>query len=279
MVRQKKVFGIFGNPIAHSLSPAIHNAAYFALDLPYQYCLFHVPNDQLKAAASALVALGIGGVNVTIPHKETIIPFLDTLSEEAKRIGAVNTIEVSGNRLIGHNTDGRGFLQSLSDANVDLTGFRVILLGVGGSARAVAVSLLSCPISEMVLLGRTEQKRDLLQSDLLHLFPDKKIVSYPFEKNDFDQTPTLLINTTILGMQNCDPFPYSLAAIHSNWIVADLVYRPLKTAFLSASEKAGLKIVPGMGMLLHQAVLSFEIFTKQKAPIEVMRNALSLALS
>ncbi|MEK7702636.1 MAG: shikimate dehydrogenase [Nitrospirota bacterium] len=275
----QKIFGIFGNPIGHTLSPAMHNAAFFELDLPYQYCPFRVTHDKLKDAASALIALGIGGVNITIPHKETILPLLDECSEEAQRIGAVNTIEVSGHRLIGHNTDGRGFLQSLLEENINLSGLRVILLGVGGSARAVAVSLLSCDIGEMVLLARTKEKRDALQSDLFHLFPGKKIESFPFDKNDFDGTPSLLINTTSIGMQSCDPLPYPASSFHPGWILADLVYRPLKTPFLIAGEKAGLKIVPGAGMLLHQAVLSFEIFTKCKAPIDVMRGALSLSLS
>jgi shikimate dehydrogenase len=130
----------------------------------------------------------------------------------------------------------------------------------------------------MVILARSEEKRERLQNDLIGLFPDKRISSFPLEKNDLRNTRSLLINTTPLGMNTGNPLPYPTDALPADWIIADLVYRPLKTPFLCAAEKSGLQIIPGMGMLLHQAVLAFEIFTKQKAPIEAMRKALSRVL-
>jgi shikimate dehydrogenase len=268
------VFGIFGDPIGHSLSPVIHNAAFEALNLPYRYVPFHVTSGKLKEAVTAISALGIGGINVTIPHKETIIPFLTGLSDEARKVGAVNTVEVVEDTLIGHNTDGRGFLKSLSEAGVNPDGMRVILLGAGGAARGVAVSLLNANISELYIVARSMERRKVLHNDLCALFPNKKVLEPPFNKNNFSNAPTLLINATPLGMHLGDPLPYPLSRAYPNWVVADLVYNPRKTPFLIAAEAAGMKVVPGIGMLLHQAAFSFEIFTKQKAPIEAMRTAI-----
>jgi len=274
-----KVFGIFGDPVGHSLSPVIHNAAFQSLHLPYYYVPFEISKERLKEAVLAMTPLGIAGINVTIPHKETIIPFLDRLSDEAKKIGAVNTVERFNNELIGHNTDGPGFLKSLEEADIDLSGLRVILLGAGGAARGVAVSLLNANIAELCLVARSIEKRKMLKNDLCALFPNPKISEYPFDKNDFEPVPTLLINATSLGMKPDDPLPYRKERIDPVWAVADLVYRPVKTPFLTAAEKAGAKIVPGVGMLLHQAARSFEIFTKHKAPLETMKKALLTALN
>ena len=274
MSNQTKVFGIFGDPIGHSLSPVIHNAAFQALNLPCHYVPFHIPKERLKEAISAIVALGIGGINITIPHKEAIIPFLNELSDDARKIRAVNTVEVSGNRLIGHNTDGQGFLKSLAEANIAPAGLRVILLGAGGAARGVAVALLNASISELSIVARPTERLEMLYNDLCAIFPNAKIEKHPFDKNNFSDVPTLLINSTPLGMKEGDPLPYPSSRIYTNWVVADLVYNPFKTPLLLSAEKVGASIVPGIGMLLHQAVLAFEIFTKQKAPIEVMRTAL-----
>lgn len=278
MTSPTKVFGIFGDPISHSLSPVIYNAAFQSLGLPYYYVPFEVPERGLKEAVSAVSALGIGGINVTIPHKEAIIPFLNKISDESKKIGAINTVEVIANQLIGHNTDGSGFLKSLSEANVNLDGLQVILLGAGGASRGVAVSLLNANISELCVIARSMERRKVLHNDLSSLFPNIKISEHPFDKNDFRDAPTLLINTTPLGMKMGDPLPYPVDRIYPNWVVADLVYNPFKTPFLLAAEKVGAKTVPGTGMLLHQAALSFEIFTKQKAPIEAMKKALLRSL-
>ncbi len=273
-----KIFGIFGYPIGHSLSPAMHNAAFLALGLPHLYLPFGVPPRRLKEAIAAMGALGIRGINVTRPHKETVIPYLDRLTEEAQKIGAVNTIEIARGKRIGHNTDGLGFLKSLSEANIDPAGLRVILLGSGGAARAVAVSLLTRKISELIIRARSA-RGGILVAQLASLFPNIKISLHPFEsKKDFGDQAALLINTTPLGMKKNDPLPYPPSVLHPGWVVADLIYSPSKTALLSAAEGSGAKIVPGIGMLLHQGALSFEIWTKKKAPIAVMKKALEKAL-
>ena len=274
------LFGIFGFPIRHTLSPQLHHAAFRALGLPYHYLPFEVRPEKLKEAVMGITALNLKGINVTRPHKEKVMPYLHRLTQEAEKIGAVNTIEVVKDQLIGHNTDGAGFLRSLADEQVDPTGMRVILLGAGGAARAVAVSLLSKKVSSLMIMARSETRGHRLLEDLTAFCKNKiKITLHPFDpQKAFSDEPTLLINTTPLGMKKTDPLPYRPTLLHPTWIVADLIYSPAKTALLRAAEKRGLKVVPGIGMLLHQGALAFEIWIKQKAPIEVMRKALQKAL-
>lgn len=280
---QTKLFGIFGHPVAHTLSPFMHNAAFDAVGLPYRYVPFEVPPDRLEGAVKGILPLGIRGVNVTIPHKEAILPFLDQVDEEAKMIGAVNTVEVISGRLIGHNTDGRGFLESLFEMKVALSGKRVILLGAGGAARAVAAVLAQQSIAEMVIVARTAARGKALADRLAAISPGLKVSlrgadwSSPLPA-DPDRS-TLLINTTPLGMKQEDPLPFPIHLIDSRWSVADLIYRPAETALLAAAKRAGSQVIPGLGMLLHQGVLAFEIWTGQKAPLSVMRQALQNALS
>lgn len=277
------IFGIFGNPIAHTLSPVMHNAAFRALGLPYRYLPFQVHPENLKRAVDAIIPLGIRGVNVTIPHKEAVMPFLDSIDSEAQKIGAVNTIVSASNRLIGHNTDGRGFLASLFEMDVDPSGKRVILIGAGGAARGVAIALAAAGVSEVILIARTPSRGKELADRLTVLSPRLKISVFgtDFEKeSSFNHDrPTLLINTTPLGMKENDPLPFSASLLNPAWVVADLIYRPYETPLLSAAKKIGAKTVPGMGMLLHQGALAFEIWTKEKPPLQIMRAALQEALN
>jgi len=278
---QTKIFGIFGHPIAHTLSPLMHNAAFDAIGLPHRYVPFEVHPDRLKKAVEGILPLGICGLNVTIPHKEAILPFLDQIDEEAKQIGAVNTIEVASGRLIGHNTDGRGFLESLREKNIDLPGRRVILLGAGGAAKAVAAALAEQPIAEMVIVARTESRAKALADRVAAIKSGLKIsvrVDFAAGFSSHPDRPTLLVNTTPLGMQQGDPPSFPPRLLTSYWSVADLIYRPKETPLLAAAKKAGATVIPGLGMLLHQGALAFEIWTKQKAPLSVMRQALEAAL-
>lgn len=279
---QTKIFGIFGYPVTHTLSPIMHNAAFDAVGLPYRYLPFEVRPDQLQEAIKGIVPLGIRGLNVTIPHKETIVPFLDRIDEEAERIGAVNTIEIDSGRLIGHNTDGRGFLASLREMNIDCSGKRVLLLGAGGAAKAVAAILARQPISEMMIIARTPARGKELIDRLASISPRLKTSLWGVNfGSDFPADPgrpTLLVNTTPLGMNERDPLPFPIHFIDPRWSVADLIYRPAETALLAGAKKNGAAVIPGLGMLLHQGALAFEIWTRQKAPLLVMREALQQAL-
>ncbi len=278
----RQLFGIFGDPVGHSLSPAMHNAAFRALGLPCHYAPFRVRPEQLGNAIRSIRALGISGVNITIPHKEEVIPFLDGVDETAQKIGAVNTIKRDGDRLFGYNTDGPGFVQSLLEAGVNPAGKQVILLGAGGAACGVAYALLVAHAAKMMILTRSPHSGLALAERLTPLFPHAAIVQGNLQRVALEPTPatrsTLLVNATPLGMKKEDPLPYPAEQIQPEWVVADLIYRPHETPLLSAARKRGAGIVPGIGMLLHQGALAFEIWTRRPAPLEVMRQVLEAEL-
>jgi len=259
----------------------MQSAAFEALGLPYCYLPFEVDPAHLKKAVEAVIPLGIQGLNLTIPHKEAIIPLLDQLTPEAEKIGAVNTVEVREGQLIGHNTDGRGFLSSLFEAEIDPAGMRVLLLGAGGAARGVAISLLSAGISEMMIIARNLARAEELAGDL-SAFSTKTTISVRslgagHHEGFGKAVRTLLINATPLGMNPADPLPFPAPEIPAEWVVADLIYRPCETGLLLSARENGAKTLSGLGMLLHQGALAFEIWTKTKAPLEAMRKSLRAA--
>ncbi len=270
-----KIYGIFGYPVEHTFSPGMHNAAFKKLGMDACYVPFAVHPDHLVDAAKALIPLGLCGLNITVPHKEKIIPYLDDLSEEAQLIGAVNTIEVKEGRLIGHNTDGRGFLRSLKEqAKFDPRGEKFLFIGSGGAARAVGFSLALAGAKKIIICDIDMQKADLLAQDIK-------------EKTGVD-TGTIdrealaahaagagcLINATPLGLKRSDPLPLPGDCIHKHQLVCDLVYNPPETHFLKAAKARKAKRLAGLGMLLFQGVIAFEIWTGDKAPVSVMKSAL-----
>lgn len=272
------IFGIFGCPIHHTLSPQMHLAAFEALGLDNVYLPFAVHPEQLKKAVESILPLGLRGLNITIPHKESVMPFLDEIDPSAKNIGAVNTIEVSSGRLIGHNTDGKGFVRSLFEAGVNPVGMSVLMLGTGGAAKGVAIALLDAGVTEIIILARRREKGVELSKHLKTMSPQTKISVLDFNSKPVHagatDCPILLINTTPLGMKAGDPLPFSPLNIQESWVVADLIYNPYETSLLIAAKEIGAKTVPGLGMLLHQGTLAFEIWTQQKPPLAVMRKAL-----
>jgi len=275
------VFGILGQPVQHSLSPAMHNAAFAYAGLPYRYFPFEVMPDRLHTAVAAIVALGLGGVNVTLPHKEAVVPMLDRVENGAARIGAVNTIEVSDGRLIGHNTDGEGFLRALADEAIHPEGMRVIMLGAGGAALGVTDALLSRGVAQMIVFSRTAARTAHLVNRMRQIHPDARIsvgLGDAASAASSDTMPTLLINATPLGLAADDSLPFPEARLGPGWVVADLVYRPRETPLLRVARQRGAIPVSGVGMLLHQGALAFEIWTKRAAPVAVMRAALQVAL-
>jgi len=278
-----QIFGIFGNPIRHTLSPQMHNAAFEALGISGTYLPFEVQPGQLEKAVDAIVPLGIRGVNVTIPYKEKVIPFLDQIDPGAKKIGAVNTIKNHSGRLIGFNTDGEGFIASLLEIEADPVGMSVILLGAGGAAKGVAVALLSAGVSEIIIMARNEASGSGLADRLKGLSSRPKISSIGFDLEKRVPIPKgsqiLLVNTTPLGMRKGDPIPFPPSLIKPDWVVSDLIYRPFETPLLVEAKTIGAKIVPGFGMLLHQGALAFKIWTSLDPPIPVMRKSLRKALS
>jgi len=264
-----KITGLFGYPVEHSLSPAMHNAAFKALGIDYCYVAFPVHPDYLEWAVKAIKSLNLCGVNVTIPHKETIIPFLDEVNEEASFIGAVNTIVNFNGRLVGYNTDGRGFMQSLSENGIFVDGKNVLILGAGGASRAISY-YLGQKAERLFLFDILKERAERLVKDLTKTLNTLNIAVF----DDISRIKRfhIIINATPLGWKIEDPLPFDTTSLTSDQIVCDLIYK--KTKLLKESSKKGCLTLDGLGMLLWQGALAFELWTGKKPPIDVMRDAL-----
>lgn len=276
-----KIYGIFGYPVEHTFSPGMHNAAFKKLGMDACYVPFAVHPERLGEAARAILPLGLGGLNVTVPHKEKIIPYLDELSEEAQLIGAVNTIEVRKGRLVGHNTDGRGFIRSLKEnAGFSPKGKKILILGSGGAARAVGFSLALFGAAKMVFRDIDINKADLLVNDIREKTgADAESMQDNESLTEYAIDADCLINATPLGLKKTDPLPIQSELILKKHLVCDLVYNPSETKLLKAAKSRGAKRLAGRGMLLYQGVIALEIWTGEKAPIQIMKNALSKQIS
>lgn len=279
-----RVCGIFGYPVEHSFSPAMHNAAFAALGLDYIYVPFPVLPANLPGAVAAVRALGLAGVNVTIPHKEAVLPLLDELSEEARLIGAVNTIVNRSGQLHGDNTDGRGFLRSLEEkAGFTPAGKTALILGAGGAARAVAVQLALAGTKRLLLANRSQSRARELAGFVAER-TGVRVEMVPWPRKDNEMLPgealleaELVVQATPMGMHpnasETVPLPFDL--FRPGQVACDLVYNPVETLFLKKAREAGAAAVDGLGMLLYQGALAFELWTGAAAPVEVMREALT----
>lgn len=264
-----QVLGLIGYPVEHSLSPAMHNAAFEHLGLDYCYVTFLVRPDLLEDAIKAIRALNLKGVNVTVPHKERVIPLIDMVDEEASFIGAVNTVVNDNGVLKGFNTDGRGFMESLRDAGIDIKDKRVIIIGAGGASRAIGF-YLGKEARDLGITDIDKEKASRLINDLKKLKDNVYFVNSITDLKEID----IIINATPLGLKDSDPCPLDISMITGDKVVCDLIYRD--TPLLKSARQRGCKTINGLGMLLYQGVLAFEIWTGQKAPIEVMREALKM---
>ena len=262
-----KITGLFGYPVEHTLSPAMHNAAFEALGLDYCYVAFPVHPDYLREAVKAIKALDLCGVNVTIPHKEKVIPFLDEIDKEASYIGAVNTIVNSDGKLKGYNTDGRGFMQSFFENGITSEGKNVLIVGAGGASRAISY-YLGKEVKELYLYDIEKEKAERLVDGLKKIRDNISIVDDIARIERFH----LLINATPLGLKDEDPLPFDTALLRSDQIVCDLIYK--KTRLLKEASKKGCITLNGLGMLLWQGVFAFELWTGQSPPVDIMRDAL-----
>ncbi len=261
------LYGIVGNPVSHSLSPAMHNAALAAAGINGIYLPFPAPD--IAAAVTGIRGLGVQGVSVTIPHKEQIMELLDEIDPVAAKIGAVNTVVNNNGRLSGLNTDWLGAMRALEEQIV-LSGAKAVLLGAGGSARAIGFGLLERG-AELVLSSRTESKGRSLADELG--CPWVSLAESDTLSGD------ILINATSVGMEpHAENSPVAAELNAEFTVVMDIVYAPLKTRLLQDAEERGCAIINGLEMLLYQGVAQFEIWTAGKAPVAVMRSALQKAL-
>ena len=278
-----RLLGLFGHPVKHTASPAMHNAAFAAAKLNCVYLPFDVAPDYLEEAVASLRALNFMGANVTVPHKQDVIPFLDGISGEARLIGAVNTIKVEGKRLVGHNTDGRGFVQSLKeDLGLTLKGKNMVLIGAGGAGRAVGVQSGLEGIGNIAIVDEQASRADTLSAHMRAKIPgcnasplSPKDAAFMEALADAD----IIVDATPLGMQSSDPMSVDPLHFPKHAVVVDLVYNPPETKLLRAAKKQGCKVFNGLGMLLYQGAIAFELWTGRKAPIDVMRATLKKALS
>jgi shikimate dehydrogenase len=256
--------GIIGWPVELSLSPAIHNAAFAALDLDWIYVPLPVPPGEASAAIRGLRALGFAGANVTMPHKTDAADAMDTLSDDAQRLRAVNTIVLDADGIGGHNTDAPGFDRFLHrDAGFDPMGRTAMILGAGGVARATALALARAPVADLIVAVREPARAGMLLDALEGLDVEVRVVGFDGASAE---TADLVVNATPVGSV---PLPHLIEGA----IVVDLRYHPALTDVQSVARAAGATAFGGLGLLLHQAALSFELWTGQAAPLDVMSAA------
>ena len=276
-----RVCGIIGDPVEHSLSPAMHNAAFQELNIDFVYVSFRVRKNELKEAIVGAKALDIRGLNVTMPHKNAIMKYLDEIDPTARSIGAVNTILNDKGRLVGYNTDGIGALKALKENGVSLDGKKLVLLGAGGAGKAIAFHAAQ-EMEELKIFNRTAQKAKDLAEVLRKKF-GKKIdgnsLSAKTMKKELEDAD-IVVNATSVGMHPND----GQSLVDPSWLrptlcVMDIVYNPIETKLAKDAKSVGAKVVSGVEMLVHQGAASFEIWTACPAPVKVMEQAILSKLS
>jgi shikimate dehydrogenase len=270
-----RICGVIGDPIEHTLSPTIHNAAFNHLKLDFVFLAFRVRANDLENVMRGIRGLGIHGLNVTMPHKNKVIDYLDEMDPTVKFLSSANTILNREGKLSGFNTDGVGALQTLRENGVDLSEKKVLLLGAGGAAKAIAFSLTP-EVGELIILNRATEKATKL-AEALRQISNKKIVTGSLSKDVISQNMAdsdLLINATSVGMHPAaDQSVVSPQSLRSALTVMDIVYNPIETKLAKDAKAAGAKVISGVEMLIHQGAASFKIFTGKSAPIAVMRKA------
>ena len=276
-----KLVGLLGWPVSHSVSPLMHNAAFEALGLDWRYVPLPVDpqrRDAVRRAVSGLAALGMAGANVTVPHKQAVMPFVDHLLPAAQAIGAVNTLVVEPDgSLLGDNTDAGGLLGDLAAHGIGVEGQRVLLLGAGGSARAAAYGLARAGAARIDVLNRTPAGAQVLVDRLQPLFPACTLAAFGLPQDLAKLAPEagLVINCTSLGMTPdtaTTPWPQDVA-LRQGQVVYDLVYNPPQTVLLRQAAEGGARPIGGLGMLVWQGALAFERWTGRPAPVHVMHTA------
>jgi shikimate dehydrogenase len=272
-----KLLGIIGHPIGHTLSPHMHNAAFAHDGADYVYVAMDVWPNRLLAAVEGLRALGFIGFNVTMPHKEAILPLLDELDETARLAGAVNTVVVlEEGKLCGLNTDGSGFVEACGEVGVSLFGEKVLILGAGGAGAAIAAASLGEGASRLYIANRTESRAEELRARLLRVAHGTEILVRPFgEVGEVAAEARIVVNATYLGMREGDPLPLPAGALSQDNVVCDAVYLLRKeTPIIRHAREVGAQAVSGGRMLLYQGVQAQRIWTGREPNVEMMNKAL-----
>lgn len=260
-----KLYCLIGNPISKSLSPMIHNLIFQLNSMNAKYLAFNIDNaEYLEKAVDGIRALGIGGFNITIPYKIEIMKYIDEIDEKAKILGAINTVLNIDGKLRGFNTDGDGFVKSLRDREIDIKDKKVALIGAGGAAHSIAVSLAFEGIKELVIINRTTQNAYKLKKLVEDVFPNIHINCYEIgRETSIPKDIDILINTTPIGMYpDVDSVPISPRLFSTSTIFYDIIYKPQKTKWILEAEKLGCKTFGGLDMLINQAIYSQKIWNK-----------------
>lgn len=269
------IVGLIGDPVEHSMSPPMHNAAFEYLGLDFAYVPFNVKKSDLGSAIKGAGSLGIKGLNVTIPHKTSVMEFLDVIDEAAELIGAVNTLKFDNNSVTGYNFDGIGAVRALEEV-IKVKSKKVVIVGAGGAARAVAFQLILSGIESMTIINRTPEKALKLKNEI-----ESRIESNIYAGNleilekEISEAD-IFIDTTPVGMSpHEDDLPVANAnMMHSDLVVNDLVYNPMDTVLLKEAQKAGAQTVSGLKMLLYQGAEAFRIWTGKVPPVNIMEDTL-----
>jgi len=274
------IVGVFGAPIVHTASPAMHNAAFDALKMNWRYLAFQVEPQNLRTALQGARDMGIVGINLTVPHKILALDCVDAVDAEARRLGAVNTVTIEKRKLRGFNTDGYGFVEAVKeDFNLSIKGKRVFVLGAGGAGRAIAVKCALEGAAKIVVANRTPARIEPVAREVRAAKVEFRAL--PLEADDIAEAMPevdLVVNATSVGLNEGESLGFGAELFSPRLHVYDTIYRPAQTDLLRVAEGAGAKVANGLSMLLHQGARAFEIWTKRKAPLAVMRRALRAAI-
>ncbi len=275
-----QIVGVFGSPIAHTASPAMHNAALAAAKLNWCYLPFHVEPQNLRSALTGIRDLNCRGVNLTVPHKILALDIVDEVDADARKLGAVNTVLVKDGKLIGFNTDGYGFTKAIKeDFDITLKGKRVLVLGAGGAGRAIAIQCALDGAAKVTVANRTLAKIAPIAAEIANTATQFQAIG--LEAGSIQSVMVevdLLVNATSVGLQASDSLGLPAKLFHPGLVVYDTIYRPAETQLHRLAVEAGAKVSNGLNMLLHQGAKAFEIWTGRKAPLAVMRRALQTAV-
>lgn len=283
MLSARQVVAVIGYPLKHSLSPVFQQAAFDAYRLPVTYEAWEVPPASLAAVLTRVRQSDCLGINITIPHKEAVIPYLDCLDDLVRQVGAVNTVVNRSGVLWGYNTDGPGFLRALAEVGVSPAGQVVLVVGAGGAARAVVCALARAGAERVLIANRTPERARALVALAAGLGQAAVVVPWePAALVAAGQQATLIVNCTSVGLRHTPTeaaSPLPAAALHPDALVYDLIYNPAETVLLRQARERGARTLNGLSMLLYQGALAFELWTGRPAPVETMRACLEAALA
>lgn len=274
-----RLIALLGKPVKHSKSPYMHNQSFKILDLDFAYMAFEIEDYEIEKTIEAMKILNAKGFNITMPYKEKVMKFLDQIDEQTKIIGSVNTVLNHNGKLIGYNTDGKGFIKSIEEKNIKFKGEKIVILGSGGAARAIAIQLAFEGAGEILIVNRRREKAEIIVNTINKSI--SKIKARSIELNeDFLKAELkdakILVNTTPVGMNDSidKSLIMDIESLHRDLFVADIIYNPLKTKLLSQAEKIGCKTMNGMNMLIYQGALAFKIWTGKDMPKSIIEDIL-----